>query len=252
MIQERRLTGRKHLSIVKALKLAGHTDWRLPNAKELQSIVDYTRSPDATQSAAIDPIFNITTIKNEGGQTDYPNFWSSTTHNAHRGAHGAVYFAFGRALGFMPSRPQRMQQGSEDGRSGGSIQKILMDVHGAGSQRADFKAGDPSTMPEGKGPQGDVMRIYNYVRPVRGGAVTAVTDEPPLSLDEKHAEKARLGNSRQSRFISRLDRNHDNRVSKTEFDGPTRHFDKLDVNHDGYITLNEVPTSPPKRKARRR
>jgi len=25
-----------------------HTDWRLPNAKELHSIVDYTRSPDTT------------------------------------------------------------------------------------------------------------------------------------------------------------------------------------------------------------
>ena len=30
------------------LELAEYSDWRLPNAKELQSIIDYTRCPDAT------------------------------------------------------------------------------------------------------------------------------------------------------------------------------------------------------------
>ncbi len=38
----------------------GYSDWRLPDAKELQSIVDYTRSPDTTGSAAIDPVFDVT------------------------------------------------------------------------------------------------------------------------------------------------------------------------------------------------
>jgi len=31
------------------------------------------------------------------------------------------------------------------------------------------KAGDPAMFPHGRGPQGDVIRIYNYVRLVRGG-----------------------------------------------------------------------------------
>lgn len=35
-----------------------HDDWRLPNAKELQSIIDYTRSPDTTKSAAFDLAFD--------------------------------------------------------------------------------------------------------------------------------------------------------------------------------------------------
>lgn len=42
-----------------------------------------------------------------------------------------------------------------------------MDVHGAGTQKSDILSGDPSTYPEGRGPQGDAVRIYNYVRLVR-------------------------------------------------------------------------------------
>ena len=39
-----------------------------------------------------------------------------------------------------------------------------VDVHGAGAQRSDPKVGDPARFPHGRGPQGDVIRIYNYVR----------------------------------------------------------------------------------------
>ncbi len=41
------------------------------------------------------------------------------------------------------------------------------DVHGAGAQRSDPKDGDPSLYPNGNGPQGDAIRINNYVRCVR-------------------------------------------------------------------------------------
>jgi hypothetical protein len=42
-----------------------------------------------------------------------------------------------------------------------------LDVHGAGAQRSDPKAGNPADFPKGRGPQGDAIRIYNYVRLVR-------------------------------------------------------------------------------------
>jgi hypothetical protein len=57
-------------------RLAGCSDWRLPNAKERQSIVDYTRAPAVTQSPAISPVFQVTRL----GDGEYPFFWTSTTH----------------------------------------------------------------------------------------------------------------------------------------------------------------------------
>jgi len=127
----------------------GYNDWRLPNVKELQGIVDYTRSPDTTSSAAIDPIFNSTGITNEAGQADYPCYWSGTTHVNWTDTPGpaGAYVAFGRAMGYMDS--------------------TWGDVHGAGAQRSDPKSGDPADWPTGNGPQGDAIRIYNYARLVR-------------------------------------------------------------------------------------
>ena len=69
------------LAYAEGSELAGHNDWRLPNAKELQSIVDYTRSPQTTSSPAIDPIFETTEINDpDGNPGHYPFFWTGTTH----------------------------------------------------------------------------------------------------------------------------------------------------------------------------
>jgi len=143
------------LAYVETLYLADYSNWRLPNSKELQSIVDYTRSPETTASPAINPIFNSTQITVEDGSLDYPFYWASTTHETWNGKGGsAVYIAFGEALGWMEVPP-------------GSGQWKLLDVHGAGAQRSDMKTGNPADYPHGHGPQGDVVRIYNYTRAVR-------------------------------------------------------------------------------------
>jgi hypothetical protein len=52
----------------------------------------------------------------------------------------------------------------------GKMNGRWMDVHGAGAQRSDPKDGNPSLYEDGLGPQGDAIRIYNYVRCVRGGS----------------------------------------------------------------------------------
>jgi len=150
------------------LEVAGHDDWHLPTVKELQSLVDYSRSPQTTSSPAIDPLFSCTEISDPEGVSNWGFYWSGTTHlDGAVPEEGACYVAFGEALGEMNGN--------------------LMDVHGAGAQRSDPKSGNASAYPQYWGPQGDVRYVYNFVRAVR---TVTVEDETLLSTSTKMAQSS--------------------------------------------------------------
>lgn len=141
------LDWREALAFCENYDLAGHTDWRLPTIKELNSIVDYSKGQG--YAAINETVFNITMVPDPDGNTWWPYFWSSTTLlDGMKPGDLGVYQTFGRALGIL--------------------QGTLMDAHGAGAIRGDPKSGNKSDYPShGNGFQGDVQYVYNYVRPVR-------------------------------------------------------------------------------------
>lgn len=125
---------------------AGYSDWRLPTAKEAHTISDYTRSPKTTNSPALPAIFSATSLKVEDGAMDWGWEWTSTTL-WDGNVNWAIYVTRGRAMGYMNG--------------------AWIDVHGAGAIRSDPKHNDGTTYPTGHGPQGDAVRVKNFVRCVR-------------------------------------------------------------------------------------
>ena len=69
------------LSYCEGLTLGGKTDWRLPNIKELSSIVDYTKST-FTIDDAFSTLLNSSSI----------DYWSSTTYMSSTSIKWAVSF----------------------------------------------------------------------------------------------------------------------------------------------------------------
>ncbi len=219
----------KALKYAENLKLATYSDWRLPDAKELQSIVDYSRSPQTTNTPAINPVFATTEIKSPDGKSgQYPYFWTSTTHldginpNA-----SAVYFAFGEAQGEMHGK--------------------LMDVHGAGSQRSDPKSGIKNDYPQYFGPQGDVRYVYNYTRSVRYiDEVKSSINKPKQQSNQQTQQQPDKNQNTKTppsfqTMLGRMDTDNDGKISESEAKGKLKqNFDRRDKNNDGYITKDEM------------
>lgn len=142
------------------LELGGYTNWRLPDNKELQSIVKYgTTTVPAIDTDYFDITFNaaydIDNVYGDGG--DYGWFWSSTTIGDF--PMNGSYITFGRAYSYT---------NSDEGDG------IYYDYHGAGAQRSDPK--NPEDINDGTGCSDlacDEERGYNYARCVTGIATTA-------------------------------------------------------------------------------
>ncbi len=152
------------LSYCENLSLASHSDWRLPNAKELHSILDYSRSPQTTNSPAIDPLFSCTSFNNPDGNPNYGAYWtSSPLQDGPAPYTDAVYICFGEAQGQMSFPPNNVP--------------TIYDTHGAGAQRNDPKEIGNNTYPSYHGPQGDIQYVNNFVRAVRDISTTTSIKE---------------------------------------------------------------------------
>ncbi|MBF0534910.1 MAG: DUF1566 domain-containing protein [Nitrospirae bacterium] len=138
------------------LTLGGISNWRLPNVKELQSIVDYSNT-----NPAIDT--NYFQINQTTGSSLF--FWSSTTTGEH--TEYADYVCFG---------PCSSVTGA--------------DIHGPGAQRSDPKYDDGTDYSAGIGDQNDLVQINNYVRCVFSNASTSDYDSALTEINTLYLRNA--------------------------------------------------------------
>lgn len=170
------------LDYCESMTLGGYSDWRLPDNKELQSIVEYGKS----DVPAIDTNFFDSTFNSSYGGGDFAGdygwYWTSTTLRDF--PLNASYIAFGRAYSTT----------SDDLTDISSYH----DWHGAGAQRSDPKNGIVEMDGDSCSITAcDEERGSNYVRCVRGIATAAVESDYDSYVSAATSTGTELGESDQ-------------------------------------------------------
>jgi hypothetical protein len=103
--------------------------------------------------------------------------------------------------------------------------------------------------PHGRGPQGDVIRINNFVRLVRGGAVVK-RSAPPKTKPAVARVKPEIPGMGPSQMhvppaFAALDLNADGAIDTAELSKAAVSLKKLDKNADGRISGDEFRPPPP-------